>query len=427
MKEVIINVAYFYNELAKLILFGLVFFNISINVKRGADRLLWLVGSLTLGIVAGAADDDLINIIIRGILLVIAVKLVTGSIKTRYIVLAYVVISLVDSLAMYLLMMLFGYSSGDIMNNDLLNLMTNGISTAVLLVAWMIKKFKHLKSFELEIKGMVVAVLLISAVTSGLVIAYIERSSISGAQGLEYLKGGAVILLSVMFYASQCFGFFFKSQNERLSADIEKREQLLLSQKKYYTELLQKDEQVRRFRHDFRGHMGCINALVEDENYSGLKDYVKSLSGEIESKSLESVTGNHVVNAIVSDIKSQYPEVAINWKGKLPSEVNVNDMDMCVIFYNLLNNACREVSKQDSPSVDVCVKIFNSNLFISVNNVIVNNVLIKDNRRVIKHFEENHGYGLRNVEDAVSKYNGDFSINGDDGRFNVDISLLNVI
>lgn len=427
----ILKIVSFYNELAKVVLFGIVFFDVIIESDKRDSLVPRFGGCIALGVLAGilseVVGDSTVVSFVRGLLLIIAVKLLIQRMNFKVVLLGVVVTSLADCLFAYLFMAVTGFSSAALSENANLSFFINFILTIFLLLIWAIKKVRRYKGFNINCVISVFNMVLISVLMSGVIIAYAEMYVVGNTAPGIHLVGDSLILISGLFFVAQCLILFFRSENKRLNEDLANKEQILQGQKTYFADLISKDEQVRRFRHDLRGHLGCISALVDEEDYSGLKEYLKSLNGQVEKLYLEYSTGNHIVNAIISDIKNQYPGVDIKWKGKIPSEISINDMDLCVIFYNLLNNACREVCMQENPSVDVDVKIFNTNLFITVNNVIVHDVMIKDNRRVIKQFKENHGYGLRNVEDAVLKYDGKFMISGDNGMFNVDIALMNVI
>ena len=190
---------------------------------------------------------------------------------------------------------------------------------------------------------------------------------------------------------------------------------------------MEKEEQTKRFRHDIRGHMNSVKVLMEQGEYEDVTEYLKSIEDSISEMQVEINTGNHIVNAIVADAKRQYPNAKIEWNGRMPNDLKIRNMDLCILFSNILNNACREVNNHTDSTVKVEIKVFNTNMFITIKNKVKEPVQIDGNARVIKHFEEGHGYGLRNVKDCVSSYNGNFEISSKDGIFSVDIMLPDVI
>lgn len=433
MVSAFMNIASFYNELCKLLMLGIVFFDARFDVNKKLlnwkfSNSLWLLLSLVVGVI-GCFFDNSIASVVNIILIIIVARLLSRKIKLRYPVLGVCVIALLDLFVVYGAMFLFGISAEELSNNSLLALVLNGVLTIVLFVIWLVKKLmgadRH-NVFRLNIEKQTVGILIISAAISALIIAYVEKYSMQDDDPRAFFRNSVVVILSGLFFLTQCISIFFHSRSEELSRDVAQKEQLLESQKNYYMDLLDKEENTKRFRHDFKGHMNSIKALVDEGDYDKLREYLESVDGQMAKATIDFSTGNHMINSIISGIKASYPDANIEWRGRIPNEMQINSMDLCTIFYNLINNACREVSGTDN-AVQVDVRIFNSNMFIVVRNKIKNKVTIENKHRIIKDFEEGHGYGLRNVEDVVHKYNGTFEITDENGMFDVDIAMPDVI
>lgn len=106
MLLVIKNIAFFYNEIAKFIILGELFFNFKLNSRRYA-YLIWAIGSLVFGGIAYILDDTTVSILNVG-LLVIFMKLLTERLKIRYIILEVMVITLADCIIVFMVMYLGG-------------------------------------------------------------------------------------------------------------------------------------------------------------------------------------------------------------------------------------------------------------------------------------------------------------------------------
>jgi len=211
----------------------------------------------------------------------------------------------------------------------------------------------------------IVCVLIVGAISSILFVTYTEEYGFD-VEGNLREKAGAVslIVFGSLFYLLQCIGMFFYIRNKKLVEVMALREQFLQQQKRYYTVLLAKEEETKRFRHDIRGHVNSLRVLLEEKDYEGASIYLNSIDGYMSQTILDFNTGNHIVNAIVADIKRQYKNVSINWKGMIPNNIQMKDIDVCIIFSNLINNACREVNESNEPVVDVGIKLFQTNMFI---------------------------------------------------------------
>ena len=426
MLLVIKNVAFFYNEITKLILFGILFFNIQLCKKKRVYFVLML-GSFGFGGVAYYVDKSVVSIV-NILLLIIFAVIMVPKLNLRYIILGTMVITLIDCIIVFVVMCFGRISADQILNNSIINFISNCVLTIVLFFMLLVKRWRGYRAFYLDLDFKIVCVLIVGAISSILFVTYTEEYGFD-VEGNLREKAGAVslIVFGSLFYLLQCIGMFFYIRNKKLVEVMALREQFLQQQKRYYTVLLAKEEETKRFRHDIRGHVNSLRVLLEEKDYEGASIYLNSIDGYMSQTILDFNTGNHIVNAIVADIKRQYKNVSINWKGMIPNNIQMKDIDVCIIFSNLINNACREVNESNEPVVDVGIKLFQTNMFIEIKNVIIKSSHIAQNYRVMKYFEDGHGYGLRNVEDCVLSYKGSFNICNQNGIFLVNIMLPNII
>lgn len=180
-------------------------------------------------------------------------------------------------------------------------------------------------------------------------------------------------------------------------------EEGLNAQKDYYTMLLKKDDDTKAFRHDFRHHMVAMESLNEAGKTDELGEYIKSLKADIESLSPRVQTGDDLVNAILADIMSKYPEVEMEWEGYLNAEKSLPLGDMCSVFYNLFLNAFEAAEKESVKKVKVTVSHMENKERIEVENKctlpphIINGKIISSKEGV------GHGYGIKNIIDSLNK------------------------
>lgn len=218
-----------------------------------------------------------------------------------------------------------------------------------------------------------------------------------------------------------------RQEQEQFEQQMLWNERLLNEQKKYYELLLQKEEMTKKIRHDMKSQLGCLSRFLEKEEYGSARDYLCELTGNIERLNILISTGNDVVDIVVNDI-IQSEKIELNWKGKIPSRLNMTNAEICILFSNLLKNAAEAVRDIEDKTVDVTVKLNGHHLVLEESNWTMKPVIIEDGRlKTTKNDKEKHGIGSRNMIEIAEKYNGDVFFRYENGRFYVKIILLDTI
>ena len=218
-----------------------------------------------------------------------------------------------------------------------------------------------------------------------------------------------------------------RQEQEQFEQQMLWNERLLNEQKKYYELLLQKEEMTKKIRHDMKSQLGCLSRFLEKEEYGSARDYLCELTGNIERLNILISTGNDVVDIVVNDI-IQSEKIELNWKGKIPSRLNMINAEICILFSNLLKNAAEAVRDIEDKTVDVTVKLNGHHLVLEESNWTMKPVIIEDGRlKTTKNDKEKHGIGSRNMIEIAEKYNGDVFFRYENGRFYVKIILLDTI
>jgi hypothetical protein len=206
-------------------------------------------------------------------------------------------------------------------------------------------------------------------------------------------------------------------------------EKLLETQGDYYKMLLEKENETRKFRHDMSNHIICIDALSQEKKYDEMQKYLSSLRDSLVSLKEKYQTGHMMVNAIVNHIASKYEDVNLIWIGFLPDKLQISNMDLCVIFSNILENAFFAAFQcEENKKVKVTVKSISNSLVLTVENNMASRVDEINGKIITKKADKkNHGLGLINIRESVNKNGGAFEYNYTDETFIIDIVLPNVI
>ena len=100
----------------------------------------------------------------------------------------------------------------------------------------------------------------------------------------------------------------------------------------------------------------------------------------------------------------------------MPEAIEIESIDLCSIFSNLLNNAVHAAQKTENPTISLNASYSNSELNVEISNT----TLEKDIEYRDPKF---HGYGLLILNDLAKKYHGSFSTQKKDGIFYPDIKM----
>ena len=206
-------------------------------------------------------------------------------------------------------------------------------------------------------------------------------------------------------------------------------QKLLYSQEKYYRMLLEKENETRKFRHDISNHILCVDALLKEHNYDEAEIYLSDLKSSISELKPRYQTGNMLVNVIVNDISGKYENVNLVWTGIIPEKLHMSDMDICIIFSNVLENAfCAASDCMYNGKVEVVIKSLFNSLDIYVRNNMSRPVEEKKGKLITqKSDKKNHGFGTMNLRTCVNINGGSVVYKYTESIFTTEIILPNVI
>ncbi len=195
---------------------------------------------------------------------------------------------------------------------------------------------------------------------------------------------------------------------------------------KYYDEVESMYTKMRGWRHDYHNHIQALQASMALGHYDQVVDYLRSLNEDLTNVDSTIKTGRLMADAILNgkmNIAAQN-QIPVHVKARIPEEMPVSDVDLCVIIGNLLDNAIEENKKL--PEADRFIRIYigqkNTQFYLAFTNAAGK----KQPRRGSLFGStkgSSHGFGLSRVESVVKKYGGLFSADSEDGGFTAEILI----
>lgn len=244
----------------------------------------------------------------------------------------------------------------------------------------------------------------------------ISESGIPTNTGITYV---AMILLSILFQivcVSLIYLFYSREQYKTLN---KLKEEYNEKQIDYYKALLAKEEDTRKFRHDIKNHFICIQELLDTGKTEEAQSYIRDINERLEKITGIHDTGNDIINAIINYYtnKGREDHIQIKVKGRILQELNIPMMHLSTIFSNLMSNAYEASVKLDhdlDKTIAVEIRAGGNYLEITIQNpTIENRIKLDDKFLTTKSDRKNHGFGIQNIKEILTKYDGELQLKDD--------------
>ena len=243
--------------------------------------------------------------------------------------------------------------------------------------------------------------------------------------GINITKGAVLGILAITLFIVLVILVYQKKEMKRL---IVLKDKCIGEQTEQYKTAMNKEKELRRFRHDYNAHMTAISGLLANGEYDKLQEYIKSMGYFKEKFNLVN-SGNIITDAVFNQYKELCDKDNIGFEisGKLPENFNMAETDLCVLLSNLISNAYEAALKSEKERRIVSVEIRNSDedIFIDVSNSVNGEVMFKNGLPVTdKPDRKNHGFGVENILEVVERNGGYVEWKQlDKGRFTAEIML----
>ena len=200
----------------------------------------------------------------------------------------------------------------------------------------------------------------------------------------------------------------------------------------YYEELEKNQLAVRMLRHDMNNHLGVIGSFLEEKEYDKALAYFKELNitaAARNRKFCENSLVNAVINAKYNLALEKNIDCFVNIE--LDNLLAMDDVSLCTIFANLLDNAieaAQKVPDREARRISLKARYTGESLCIEVENSRTGELAeSKAGLLTTKPDKENHGYGLRSVRDVVESYGGHMDITPAANAFRVTIWIGSLV
>lgn len=183
--------------------------------------------------------------------------------------------------------------------------------------------------------------------------------------------------------------------------------------------------EMRGWRHDYKNHMQVLKIYVESREWKNAMEYISQMNENLTSVDHVVKTGNVMADAIVNSKVSlaKRKDIRLDVTAKVPERLPISDVEFCVIFGNLMDNAieaCEKITSQEERFIRIYIGLFKKQFYMSVTNA------TNQKKRLRKYYSlkgEGHGFGLYRIDKIVKEKNGYLNRKDEPGVFATEIML----
>ncbi|MCM1233424.1 MAG: GHKL domain-containing protein [Ruminococcus flavefaciens] len=188
----------------------------------------------------------------------------------------------------------------------------------------------------------------------------------------------------------------------------------------------QSQKNIRSLKHDLKHHIKMLADLISNGQEEAALEYLYEMGAFMENSEEYICSGNEKIDSILNYMiaKSKAEKIDTDWKILIPEYLDISTFDINVILSNLFDNALNALSKVKEPRLYILMKYDRGVLCISVQNNCADFQLVDKKSYLTVDINNGHGYGLKNIQRIVDKYNGNLSTEYKDGIFTSSVLLF---
>lgn len=185
-------------------------------------------------------------------------------------------------------------------------------------------------------------------------------------------------------------------------------------------------DSIRTLRHDMKNKLFTLYTMAQKGQDEELLSHLEELT-DICSKSKEyahsgNITVDSIINYKLQKAEEKHIKVTVNVM--VPMELTVPTFDIAVIFGNLLDNAIEAITYVEDRWIDIRAGYSKGRLIVEINNS-YDGTLLKMSEGIVsrKKDKENHGMGIKSIEQTLKKYDGALQITQDGVKFTAKVLM----
>ena len=226
----------------------------------------------------------------------------------------------------------------------------------------------------------------------------------SNLWALIWILGACVIFFIILRLAGRIVALSMQETDQKRLEDQMKDQSIYLEEAK------KRNEKYRRFQHDIDNHFLVLSGLIHKKKYEEAEIYFDHLHKASDHLLIGIETGNPVIDILLNE-KINYARsngIEVKYDILFLSNCPVEDLDLCVILANAMDNAITACMEGDIEHPEISIIIRKRHHFL---------ILEIANPTGAACQTVEYGTGLKNIRHIVEKYEGTMEIEGSGNSF----------
>ena len=280
MSDSLYMILYLVTEVLNYILAYIVFFNSTITKKRTS----WLIGILLVLIfhfamlnIFDVSTSSLLSFIS---MLVVPVFLLHPFDKRNIIIYPFIIISTsVIAISMtFLFSIIFNIKESNFIEKNILGIVCQIFPSFIAVIVMLMQKYKKIEKIEVSLGWKQYVLFYVVGFSTLCMIGSIQVVvDVVGYNKIYSIVGISVSLACITLIFITLWQGVIVNRQIQLEERNKIYQKYMQLQKSYYMQILNRDEKIRRFKHDVRAHFTVISAYCENGDISGIKKYINDV------------------------------------------------------------------------------------------------------------------------------------------------------
>lgn len=183
---------------------------------------------------------------------------------------------------------------------------------------------------------------------------------------------------------------------------------------------------ISSLKHDIKNQLITILALQKNNSQEAI-DFTNNLLLEMDSVKPISNSNHFIIDSIINfklqQVDPQKIDIKLNLK--IPVDLPILAYDITIVLGNLLDNSITALHQfEGDRRILVSITIRYGVLIILIENSYDGNLKLENGQyHTTKHLGANHGFGLNNVKNVVTRLHGELEISHSSDIFTVEITI----
>ncbi len=238
--------------------------------------------------------------------------------------------------------------------------------------------------------------------------------------GYRLLGINALLLVALNILDFYVLSYMFRAERLKHEMELTRRQNEL--QYQYYRELEEKYQESRKVIHDVKNHLQVLESLYAEGRQQQASDYEGDFIALLNQMGQKQYCTNRMLNMILNHKLDQAKTAKIHVETQIGDVdwSDLRDLDITVIFANILDNAIREAAKVPEGFLTLKINEVRDFRVVSLRNSVTGHSLT-GNRNSRAKSGERQGLGLKNVRGALEAYHGTLQISEEADAYQVNL------